>query len=113
MVVDDDDSVRELLARMTRGCLPEAVVTAAGGGAEALDMFRQRPYDLVISDYRMPAISGVALLRAIRATGSQVPFILCSAEVTCQTEALQAGVTAFMPKPLVLEHMLQVIRRCL
>ena len=76
LVVDDEPSLRELLAEAftTR----RARVDTAPNGAEGWALWKASHYDLVISDQRMPELTGLELLARIRASGSQVPVILAS-----------------------------------
>lgn len=76
LVVDDEPSLRELLAEAFTA--RRALVDTAQNGAEAWILWRDSHYDLIISDQRMPELTGLELLARIRAAGSQVPVILAS-----------------------------------
>jgi two-component system, sensor histidine kinase and response regulator len=109
LIVENDSDTLEFLVRFTRCCAPQAEILIAKNGAEALDLLKHQPCDLIISDYQMPVMSGLLLLQAVRATESRVPFVLCSAEVMVKSLALQAGATAFCAKPFALDRLRQII----
>jgi CheY-like chemotaxis protein len=73
-----DDNVHGVLARRT--VLEELgyEVTSAPSGLEALELVGKREFDLIVTDYRMPGMDGVALIGALRARGFDKPIILLS-----------------------------------
>lgn len=73
-----DDNAHGVLARRT--VLEELgyEVTSAASGAEALELASQREFDLIVTDYRMPGMDGVALIGALRAREFDKPIILLS-----------------------------------
>ena len=102
LVVDDYMSMVELLHDMLRQ-LGYREIERALDGETALRKFRERPCDLVISDWYMEPVSGLDLLRAIRAepVGGQVPFVMITAAGKPENVAAarQAGVSNFIVKP--------------
>lgn len=82
-------------------------VIAAADGAEALARFEAAPVDLVLSDFDMPALDGLALLRAVQRI-REVPFILYSAgaEPEVVFRAGRAGALRFLPYPFGIEEQL-------
>ncbi|WP_295542030.1 PAS domain S-box protein [uncultured Pseudacidovorax sp.] len=105
LAVDDVPSNLELLGIvLARG---GHRLTEAAGGEQAVDLVRQRHFDLVLMDLQMPGTDGLAATRAIRAheraTGrAAVPIIAMSASVlgSDRRAALQAGMNGFATKPL-------------
>jgi len=103
LVVDDSDSMRgaicDLLVSEGYQCIDEAA-----DGTRAWELFRRRPYDVVITDWYMPHVSGLELLRAIRAGSHRpsTPVLVLTGEVSREHEheALLAGATGFIGKPL-------------
>jgi CheY-like chemotaxis protein len=75
LIVDDDAGWRALY----RLVLEDHDVREAGQAAEALDLLRRHPFDLVVLDYELPDLSGARLLAAMRAEGLAVPVVLCTA----------------------------------
>lgn len=81
LVVDDFETMR----RIVRYCLSDLGFTnidEAQDGVQALEMAKSGHYRLIISDWRMPALSGVGLLRALRSSDrtKEIPFILITPE---------------------------------
>lgn len=102
LVAEDDPFVLDVLVRALGRIKPAAKVTSVMNGMDALDRFGTASYDLVISDHRMPRMSGLDLLLAIRKI-SKVPFIMLSADSTVEELAMHEGVTLFLGKPVSLE----------
>jgi len=96
LIVDDDLRFRRALsiALMAQGYQ----VSEAANGLEALDRMAANSVDVVLVDWRMPAMGGNETCRTIRAL-SQVPIIVISA-LDRHKEALAAGADAFFRKPL-------------
>ena len=78
-------------------------VEEASDGASALDKLREKPFRLVISDWNMEPMSGLELLRQVRADPAlaELPFIMVTAEARAAkiAEAQQAGVSGYIIKP--------------
>ncbi len=113
LVVDDEDVVRELLERflIKRGY----VVSLAKDGRAGLELFRKIPFDLVLSDVRMPGIDGLQLMQAVKELNPRVPVVLISGygDVETVVRALKAGAENFLSKPVRLEQLEQVVERSL
>ena len=90
------------------------VVTAANG-VEALNLFGAGPFDLVITDYNMPAMKGDALAAAIKFRNPAQPIIMVTAyvEQLTQTETPLPGVDALLSKPFKLEQLRSTIAEVL
>ncbi len=91
-------------------------VTEAENGAVALDYLAERRFDLVIMDMQMPVMDGLTATRRIREDVSgrfdpAVPIIGLTAFATLQDQerAMQAGLTAFLTKPLRMERLLRIL----
>lgn len=86
-------------------------------GFEALQLLHRDTFDVVLLDYHMPLLDGIATAREIRALPSpagQVPIIMVTADVVNDTRKLaaEAGVTQFAPKPLQEADLRRALRRC-
>jgi DNA-binding response OmpR family regulator len=104
LVVEDESGVRAFLCRAVEYLIPGAIVIGQPDGGLALDAFLANPVDLVISDNRMPHMSGMELLQALRAR-SAVPFIMVSAELGLEHRASAAGASAYLCKPITLSEL--------
>ncbi len=113
LVVDDDDSSREL-QREVLSAAGFQVRTAAEGPA-ALAMLAGGSFDAVLLDVRMPTMDGLEMLQRFRATGSQLPVIVLSAlggsdEVV---RAMRLGATDYLVKPFQPSELLGALARAL
>jgi two-component system, sensor histidine kinase len=86
-------------------------------GFEALQILNRESFDVVLLDYHMPVLDGIATTREIRALpspASEVPVIMVTADVVNDTRqlAMDAGVTQFAPKPLQEADLRRALRRC-
>ncbi len=114
LLVDDEESVLHALVRLLR---PEPYdLLTATNGRQAVDMIAQRPIDLVLTDYRMPEMNGVELLREIRPRYPDAMRIVLSgyANVDTMLNAVSVGeVYRFVVKPWANDELRQVIRQAL
>lgn len=112
LIVDDD----QLQARLISSNLqrPGRIRTATARSAEeALERLAREPFDAVLTDVMMPGVSGIELVRRIRASDASLPVILMTANATLEgaVEGVQAGATDFLPKPVNLDAVLTLVRR--
>jgi diguanylate cyclase (GGDEF)-like protein len=101
MIVDDDESSRKGMMLAMRE-LAHPCVTARDG-IEALEMYREKPVDLIISDWSMPRMSGVELCRAIRAEEQRYAYFIFTTALSDKShllEGMRAGADDFIGKPL-------------
>ncbi|MBO7108080.1 MAG: response regulator, partial [Verrucomicrobia bacterium] len=79
LAVDDDSFMRQLIAR----CLPEPdfIVTPCPNAMEAMAIFKEKHFDLLILDIMMPGISGLQLRSLIRQENATIPIMLLTAKV--------------------------------
>jgi len=108
LVVEDEAQLRDLLSEAFT--LRQAQVESACHGREGWERWQESPYDLVISDQRMPEMTGLELLARIRATGSTVPVILASGY---GLEGLESTLAQdphihFLPKPFTLQQLFRL-----
>ena|SRR5437868_4609967 len=115
LAVDDSPSMRD----MVRIALTDAgyEVTQATDGQEALDIARQAPFDLVLSDVNMPRMNGIELIRALRSEGAykHTPILMLTTEssVDRKREGKDAGATGWIVKPFDPEQLVATMRRVL
>ena len=115
LVVDDEEGLVEII-RMRLKQDGYNVVTA-GNGQEALDLARKEKPDLVITDYQMPEMDGLALCAEMRKDPilALTPVILLTAYgmIIEETEQSTAGINAMMPKPFSPRELLAKVRELL
>jgi DNA-binding NtrC family response regulator len=113
LVVDDDTAVGTVLAAQLKQGGYEA--TWVGSAEQALATMEKRAFDLVISDVRMPGLSGLELLEVLRTRSPDLPVILLTAHgtVPMAVEAMRKGAADFMTKPFNRDEMLFVVKKVL
>ncbi|MFN7974684.1 MAG: EAL domain-containing protein [Acidobacteriota bacterium] len=100
LVVDDDEAIRRILKRILESA--GFSVDVAGDGAEALGLVASGSYDAIFSDISMPAMDGLAMLRAIRRYDLDVPVVLITGAPAMQTAmlAIEYGAAGYLEKPI-------------
>ena len=102
LVVDDQNSVRQM-TRMTLEEIGFRHIHEAENGVQAMEKAALQPLDLIISDFNMPEMDGLGLLRAVRGHPAvrKVPFILLTGrgDKELVVKAAQAGVNNYLIKP--------------
>ena len=113
LFVDDEQAVRDEFAIYLKR-KGYAVVTAADG-LQAFRLFKTEAPDIVLTDYHMPEITGLELLREIKAIRPEVPVILISGKADMRTavEALKEDAFDFLQKPVDSAELLASVRRAL
>ena len=111
LVVDDTRSMRKMVAAVLQGAGYE--VAEAGDGVEALELARERVFDLVVTDHNMPRMDGVTLVRELRALPNYdaVALIVLSTEASpeLKQKGREAGATGWMAKPFDPQRMLDIV----
>jgi len=102
LVVDDFSTMRRIIKNLLRD-LGFQNVSEADDGNTALPMLQNGEYDFVVTDWNMPGMQGIDLLRAIRADArlAHIPVLMVTAEAKREQiiEAAQAGVNGYIVKP--------------
>jgi EAL domain-containing protein (putative c-di-GMP-specific phosphodiesterase class I)/ActR/RegA family two-component response regulator len=113
LVVDDEPAV----ARMTERLLGRKGyrVTVAHGGRKAIELARVQSFDAIVSDLDMPDVDGRALLRAIRKSNLDVPFVFLTGNPDLQSaiEAVEYGAFRYLVKPVPPQQLFDVVSRAL
>lgn len=113
LIADDDDSLRRVLEFQLREGGYE-VLTAADGLA-ALELFTGAEVDCLLTDLRMPGLSGLELIRRASAIASETPVIVITAygDVETAVEAMRAGAFDYVTKPFNREEILLTVEKAL
>jgi CheY-like chemotaxis protein len=109
LAVDDDDGVREYLARALERCGWDC--TAVESGLIALEEMEKATYDLLLTDLVMPVMTGAQLMGEVRKRNRDVQVIIIAAYPVSKlmAEAMEAGPFAVLRKPARLEDLRQVL----
>jgi DNA-binding NtrC family response regulator len=113
LVVDDDAAIgKVLVALLEQRGLDATHVASAEEALRALDA---RPYDVLLSDVRMPGMSGLELLDRVRATHAEMPVVLITAHgsVALAVDAMKRGAADFVQKPFDKDEIGFVIEKAL
>jgi DNA-binding NtrC family response regulator len=113
LVVDDDESLRRVMQVQLEQ--EGYSVASAASAQQTLSMLQLRSYDLVITDLKMPGLSGIELLKQIRSQYPEIVMIILTAFGTVETavEAMKAGAYDYITKPVHPEEMSLVVGRAL
>jgi len=109
LVADDSQEIREMLFEALSSI--RCAVTCVEDGQEALASLEAGPYDLLITDYNMPCLNGMTLLRRTRALAPRLAAILITGHTSPDLidEAKRAGATFVIPKPFSIPHILSLV----
>jgi DNA-binding NtrC family response regulator len=110
LVIDDDQGVRDSMARMLRGA-GYAVETAATG-EDGVALAKGNTYDVILSDMRMPGISGLDVLKKLRDQRVDAAFIVMTGfgTVDSAVEAMKLGAVDFVQKPFFRDELLMRVK---
>lgn len=113
LVIDDEQSIRNTLKEVLE--YEKHTVDLAIDGMEALELFGNNQYDIVLCDIKMPKMDGIELLEKIFEISTEVPIIMISGHGNIDTavEAIKKGAFDFLEKPLDLNRLLITIRNAL
>ena len=105
LVVDDDDGIRAILTDFLTG-LNYNVIEAVNG-KEGLDIFKRERVDLVISDIKMPIMSGLDLLKWIKSISPKTPVLMITGyrPTKAQEDAMATKADGYLIKPFELQRL--------
>ncbi len=111
LVVDDEDYMREIVRQALEGS--GYAVEEAGNGALALEMMRRYPYDVIVTDLRLPGVAGEKLLQEALTIFPETIVIIMTGYGNIQTavEAIRMGAYDYLPKPFQLEEMVMRVEK--
>ena len=111
LVVDDEPKLGKFVTQALE--LDGNEVVRAGGGREALDLLAARPFEIVVTDLRMPEVDGLAVLDAARARPAPPEVIVMTAFGTAESAvaAMKAGAADYVTKPFALDELRMRLRR--
>jgi CheY-like chemotaxis protein len=97
LIVDDDADSTFLARRNLLQSFPQAAIEHATNGQAALELLTQHEFTAIITDYRMPRMDGLMLVRKIREQGVHVPIVMRTAMEDLDRQAREAGVDYVLP----------------
>jgi len=113
LIVDDDPSMKSALTESLESCGYDA--HAVENGFDALAAFNQKTYDLVLTDMKMPGMTGIEVLKAVKKLSPETPVIVITAYGTVNTavEAMKEGAAEFIMKPFSLDDLESAVKNVL
>jgi len=113
LIIDDEESIRDLLTDFLEGKGFEAV--SAPDGMSGIALLKEERFDLFIVDLMMPDMGGLDVLRELSAQKINIPSIVITAFGTIQTavEAMKLGAFDYITKPFILDDILITIQRAI
>lgn len=113
LVIDDEESIRRGLARLLGAVNGWSVCGPFADGASALDFMRREGCDVIITDIRMPGMSGLALIEEVRRLCPGAPVIILSgySDFRYAQQAIELGVRKYMTKPTNTRALMDALRQ--
>jgi excisionase family DNA binding protein len=113
LVVDDEAAIRDLLSKTL--ALAEYDIDLAADGRNAIERLRIIPYDLLITDLKMPGVDGLAVIREARRLKADIPVIIITGFSTeaSAIEAVNLGVSGYLTKPFRVPRVLAAAAKAL
>lgn len=111
LIVDDEEIIRDFLSEV----LEDYDLAVATDGDEAIEKLGTRHFDLVITDLRMPKVSGEEVVRAARTGDSTTKVIVISGYSSLYTvsQSVKNGACAFLSKPFSIKELMQTVSTAL
>jgi len=112
LVVDDEEIIREFLTEVLGD---DYEITTAGDGDEAIDTMKQRSFDLVITDLKMPRVPGEEVVKFAKQSSPTSSVIIISGYSSLYTvsQSVSHGANAFLAKPFSIKQLLDAVTRSL
>lgn len=114
LIVDDEPDMLKLLSMILKEKTPYDV-TVTNNPIEALELAKNKNFDIVITDLKMPGLDGLKLLEEIKKKDEDIPIIIITAygTIDAATEAIQKGGFDFITKPFKKEQILFTIEKAI
>src|ERR1041385_2071646 len=113
LIIDDEKSIRKTLGEILS--FEGYKIEEASDGEEGLKKFRERNYDVVLCDIKMPKIDGIEFLQKAGESNPDIPVIMISGHGNIETavEAVKTGAYDYISKPPDLNRMLITLRNAM
>src|SRR5581483_7109370 len=114
LIAEDSATTRKQLQQLLEDSLG-VVVDTVGDGSEALEALTERPYRIVVTDLRMPKVSGMELIEEVQKRRLAVTVIVTTGygSIDEAVQAVRLGATDFLTKPIDIDHLRGVLQRAL
>ncbi|RMF93749.1 MAG: sigma-54-dependent Fis family transcriptional regulator, partial [Nitrospinota bacterium] len=113
LIIDDEERMLAMLEKVLtrRGY----AVRTCSAGKEALRLLEEHPFDVVVTDLRMPDVNGMEILRTVKNLSPDTMVVMMTAfgSVDSAVEAMKAGAYDYLSKPFKIEELLLILERAL
>lgn len=111
LYVEDDDASRDSTLQSLNIFFED--ITLADNGEEGYEAFVDSKFDLIITDLRMPVLSGEEMIEKIRQIDSEIIILILSADVSAKsfTKTIRAGIEGYLLKPIDIEQFVALIKK--
>lgn len=111
LIVDDEEIIRDFLSEV----LEDYEISLACDGDEAIEKLKERSFDLVITDLRMPKVPGEEVVKAARDLRPETKVIVISGYSSLYTvsQSVSHGACAFLSKPFSIKELMQTVTSAL
>jgi len=112
LVVDDEEIIRDFLFEVLND---DFEVSTASDGDEAIDKLKEQSYDLVITDIKMPRVSGDEVVKFARQSDPEAKIIVITGYSSLYSVSKSAnhGASAFLSKPFSIKELMQTVSDCM
>ena len=112
LLIEDEEPIRRVMVKILSDENTSYEITEAENGKAGLNALKQKNYDLVLCDIKMPKMDGIEVLQEAKSLGLGVPFIMLTGHGNIETavEAMKLGAYDFIPKPPDLNRLLTAVR---
>lgn len=113
LIADDSKTIQRILENIVKQILPLSVIHIANNGAEALSIFKKNKISLVLTDWNMPVMNGLELVKSIRMEDKKTPIWMITTEGGRSevVTALKEGVNNYIVKPVERDIVIDKIAR--
>lgn len=113
LIIDDEPDILEGLKRLLGYEMPDVEVTVSSSAVEALELLKQKHFDLVLVDIRMPEMDGLEFLSTLKEKDSWTSVIMMTAYGSIETavDAIKRGAYDFITKPFEIPDLLRLLRK--
>jgi DNA-binding NtrC family response regulator len=113
LIVDDEAVIRDGLKRVLESA--SFVVETCSSGYSAIEIMQQREFDLIITDLKMPGMSGIEVLKSVRTLQPDIPVILITgyASIDTAVEAMKNGASDYLTKPFAPALLMEKVQTAL
>lgn len=113
LIIDDEQTIRQGLSRLLSAVPGWQVCAALSNGHDALAYLQTHTCDVILTDIRMPDLSGLDMIAQLRQAGRQVPIFILSgySDFAYAQQAIELGVCKYMTKPTNTKELIEALRK--